>query len=354
MVRDRDINESAFIDKASLEYRSQGYDVLREVPLEFAPGFIADLVVQKEGHSTVVEVRTRNNLPLNPRITQLAEAIGSMPDWSFELQIIGEPERLDAPRSAEPFVIEDISDRIAQSQAALNAGLHEAAFVLAWSACEAGVRSLMAMIGVTDDRITESRYLLGQAAFQGVISDDDDDVLSTLLAQRNAIVHGFRTQGLDLQQAKDLIRAAKTIQRASTTPPATDESPVGNENILGPLNIVNRLNDIRSMMDLWPQGTDITPQAQDFDWLVKAFEEHYPEDYAFPYAFPTLDGDIEFEWRTPRGDLFLTVAPVGRAGECTFIDLSGATERPVPVELTGENGWEQVIRQMVASWEVPA
>ena len=354
MVRDVEINEIALIHKAALEYRSQGYDVSQEMPLEFAPGFIADLVVQKDGHSTVVEVRTRNRLALDPSITHLAEVISSMPDWSFELQIVGEPERVDAPPDAEPFAADDINDRIAQSQVALNAGLNEAAFMLAWSACEAGVRLLMAKAGVLIDRITESQYVLGQAAFQGVISDDDDDTLSTLLAQRNAIAHGFQTRGFNPQQVKDLIRAAKTIQRASTAPPAIEETPIGNENILSPLNIAARLDEIRSMTDNWPQGTNTALRARDLDWLDRAFQDHYPEDYAFPYAFLTSEGEMEFEWHTRGGDLVLTVDLAGRNGEYTFIDLSGAVQRHTPVNLSDQSGWERVVRELVASWEASA
>ena len=80
--------------KTAEEYRSKGYEVLQETPLEFLPGFRADLVVRKGGEAKVIEVRRRSSLAANPKVRELAEIIDSMPGWSFELILVGEPEKL--------------------------------------------------------------------------------------------------------------------------------------------------------------------------------------------------------------------------------------------------------------------
>ena len=122
-----------------------------------------------------------------------------MPGWSFELLLVGEPELLNAPPGAESFDAAGIGQGIAEAERALEAGLAGAAFVLAWSACEAAVRILAAAAGVEIQRITQTRYLLSHAVYQDAISERDYERLSEMLAYRNAIVHGFAVEDFDAE-----------------------------------------------------------------------------------------------------------------------------------------------------------
>ena len=214
-MRETAITEAQYISKTAAEYRSRGYEVWQEAPLDFLPNFRADLVVRKDGQTKVIEVKTRTSLAVTPAVEQLAEAINAKPDWSFELLVVGEPERLNAPKNAHPFTSEHIAMRIDQAEAALVAGLDEAAFLMAWSACEAAVRTLLAAEGVEIERVTNSGHILGQAVFHGAISRDDDRYLSDMLAYRNAIVHGFNVDDFDGELARELIAAARKLQLAS-------------------------------------------------------------------------------------------------------------------------------------------
>lgn len=214
-MKDTAITEAQFIAKTAAEYRSRGYEVWQEVPLDFMPRFRADLLVRKDGETKVIEVKTRTSLAVTPAIEQLAKAINAQPDWSFDLLVVGEPERLDAPESAQPFASESIDWRIDQAEKALAAGFAEAAFLMAWSACEAAVRTLVTAEGVEIERVTHSGYILGQAVFHGAISRNDDEYLSDMMAYRNAIVHGFSVNDFDNERVKNLIAAARKLQQAS-------------------------------------------------------------------------------------------------------------------------------------------
>ena len=102
-MEDIAIIEKGFANKTAAEYRSRGYEVFQEEPLDFLPGFQADLLVRKDGETKVIAVQTRTSLVMKPGILELAEALSSKPDWSFELLLVGEPERLDAPAGARPL-----------------------------------------------------------------------------------------------------------------------------------------------------------------------------------------------------------------------------------------------------------
>ena len=216
--------EMAFADKTAAEYRSRGYEVFREEPLEFLPGFRADLLVRKDGETKVIIVQTRSSLALKPEIRELAEALSSEPGWSFELLLVSEPERLDAPEGARPFEEPDINHRINEAEKALAAGFNHASFLLAWSACEAAVRILVNAVGVEIKRVTWPSHVLGHAAMQGIISENDDSFLSEMLAYRNALSHGFEADDFDAGRVKDLIVAAKKLLRATAKPVRQDMS----------------------------------------------------------------------------------------------------------------------------------
>ena len=96
----------------------------------------------------------------------------------------------------------------------------EAAFLLAWSACEAATREMIAAEGVSDTRITSPRFVLDQAVFLGVISREEYDNLAGMLKYRNAIVHGFSADDL----SDDLVAELIGITRRITITPDGDES----------------------------------------------------------------------------------------------------------------------------------
>ena len=177
--------------KTAEEYRSKGYAVSVGAPLDFLPGYRADLVVRKDDQVKVIEVKTRASLAATARIDELARAIDARPGWSFELLLVSEPEKLEPPDEARSFEHEHILERIDEAEAILKTGHVEAAFVLAWSACEAALRLSIAEQEVSSEGITTAAHTLGQAAYLGVISRAEYQELTDLQRHRNAIVHGF-------------------------------------------------------------------------------------------------------------------------------------------------------------------
>ncbi len=221
MVRDATDSEYLLTRKTAEDYRSKGYEVLMEAPLDFMPGFRADLLVRKCGEARVIEVKSRPSLAADPKIGELARLIESMPGWTFALVLVGEPEKVDSPEGARSFESEKIVQRIKEAEKSREAGLPEAAFLLAWSASEAVIRALLAAQGVSSTSITSPGYVLDQGVYHGVISRDDYDTLTRMRKYRNAIVHGFGTDDFNDDLVAELIA---TIRRVMTTPALRDGS----------------------------------------------------------------------------------------------------------------------------------
>ena len=210
--------------KTADEYRNKGYKVSLDMPLDFLPGFRADVVVSKDGETKVIEVKSRSSLGANPKIVELARIIDTKPGWSFDLVLVAEPEIVDSPQGAHPFKDEAILQRIEEAENTLAAGFSQAAFLLAWSACEASLRDLVAEEDISDSQITRPDYVLKQAVFQGLLSHDDYDSLTTMRKYRNAIVHGFSVDDFGNELTTGLINVAKRIMAAKTQG-ADDSAP---------------------------------------------------------------------------------------------------------------------------------
>ena len=214
MIRDVTDAEYLLAQKTAEEYRSQGYEVEQGVPLEFLPGFRADLLVQMDDEMKVVAVKARQSLAADPRIAEVARLLESKPGWSFELLLVSEPERVDSSEGISSFGTEHIAKRLEEAEQSLQVGLPEAAFLLAWSALEAAMRALVEAYGIPVTHITSPRFLLDQTTFHGLISRDEYDELSRMLKYRNVIVHGFDTDGFDDELVIGLI---DIVRRIATT-----------------------------------------------------------------------------------------------------------------------------------------
>ena len=218
MIRNATNAEILLTEKTEEEYRNKGYTVLREAPLEFMPDFVADLVARKDDVAIVIEVSTQAGLALNSRISELVETLRTKPGWSFELLLVGEPEKLDSPRLAQLLDEHEIQLRLDQALRVLESGLAEAAFVAAWSALEAATRALIAEeVGANSD-ITMSGHVLEEAVFLGVISRSDYEDLRDLMKYRNAIVHGFSPSDFGNHMVTELIGRVKSILAESASP----------------------------------------------------------------------------------------------------------------------------------------
>ncbi len=205
------VTEKQHADVIAQEYIDKGYEVSREISLDFFPGILVDILVKKDDETKVVEVKSRSSLAKNPAISELARMLHSRPGWSFELNLVSEREKLDAPEDIRPFGGDDIIRRIEEAERLIGLGSIEAALVLAWSASEATVRMLIEEEGISINRVTSQAYTLGTAVSEGVISRDDYDYLTDVMKYRNATVHGFSADGFTVELVSGLIETTRRL-----------------------------------------------------------------------------------------------------------------------------------------------
>ena len=134
--------------------------------------------------------------------------------------MVGEPENRDAPDGAHALERDKILHRIEQAEEASDSDLREAAFMLAWSACEAAVRALVADEGVSKSDITSASYVINQARYLGIISRDEYLNLIDMQKYRNAIAHGFTHDDLSIEMIRELVETARKMLDEQDAQPA--------------------------------------------------------------------------------------------------------------------------------------
>ena len=211
MIEDIEILEKTFIAKTAAKYRSRGYEVEESCELDFLPGFHVDLVARKDDEVRVIEVKSRTSLAATPKLNELAEILYSKPGWSYDLLLVGEPEKLESPEGAQPFAEEEIRQRLAEAEAVLEKGSGQAAYLLVWSACEAAIRNLIETAEISITRVTTAVYVLDMAVMHGIISREDYDYLADMMKYRNAIAHGFDVNGFSDEKVTELIRFVERL-----------------------------------------------------------------------------------------------------------------------------------------------
>lgn len=210
--------EYVLASEVAEEYRRKGYEVAREVALDFLPGFHADLIARKDGEVRIIEVKTRSSLAANPQIGEMARIVDERRGWTFELRLVGEPHRPEIPKDGQPSKATDINERIDEAKRALAAGLPGAALLLAWSAVEASARKAVVAEGIAEERVAAGGNALDQAVFLGIISRDDYRHLNEVRRQRNALAHGFDVADVDEETVSDLIDLAYGIEAENDHP----------------------------------------------------------------------------------------------------------------------------------------
>ena len=85
MVWEATNTEYLLTRKTAEEYRSKGYEVSLETPLDFLPGFQADLIARKGGETKVIEVKSRSSLAAIPQIGELARIVDSKAWLEFRI-----------------------------------------------------------------------------------------------------------------------------------------------------------------------------------------------------------------------------------------------------------------------------
>ena len=211
------IKERVWLVATAEQYRREGYDVEIEPRLDFLAGRRPDLVARKDGENRVIEVKSRSALA-SRSTSDIARMVRLQPGWSFDLVLVGEPERMDSPAGSLPLGKDGVTRRADGAEEALASGYIEAAFLMAWAAWEAAVRVLIAAEEAGSVVATGVEEVLDQARFRGFVSSDEYDRLREMRKFRNAIVHGLSVSPFSEALVRELIALARTLAAMDVEP----------------------------------------------------------------------------------------------------------------------------------------
>ena len=177
--------EEAKVKELAEDYTKRGYQVITDKRAwpSFLAGFEPDLVAVSGDDKVVVEVKVRRHARVRFGLHAIAEAVGRQPDWRLELVVVDDV--------AIPAVLSAEQVRRRLDEAKLVFDMSPAgAFLLAWSAIEALLRTILQDSAFAAARMSPV-MMIKTATAEGLIPQDTGDLLSNAAQLRNGVAHGI-------------------------------------------------------------------------------------------------------------------------------------------------------------------
>ena len=129
-----------------------------------------------------------------------------------------------------------------------------------------------------------------------------DQHYETVLEAFNNYLHGMRTR----MYATGLFNRSNRLEGIES---------VEHISVLDPLDVAARVEELGLLKDGWLDGKGLAPVSDGLNWLVGAFDRHYPDDLPLPYLYPTAAGGVRTEWPAKPHEVSLDIDLKTRAGE---------------------------------------
>lgn len=215
------VMERRLEEQVAQQLIAEGYDVVVEPGADLLPSDIArfrpDILARRGDEVVVVEVKARGaGTAGGDEVEALARAVGSHPNWRFELVVLSPDEpALDA----EPTWSRDqIVSRVGEARSLLRSGHVEAALLILWAACEAAGRWLARTENLEVQR-WDASFLFRQLVHGGLLDGPDLDAIDEARRVRNRLVHGLN---VDADLATLTGRLAGVVDRMLAEPMLPD------------------------------------------------------------------------------------------------------------------------------------
>lgn len=184
------------LQELAREYRQSGYDVITEPKAEQLPDFIAPfspaMIARNQTETVVFAVKSAKTLAASSDLQDIAQAVHGRDGWRFEL-VVTNPRKPAAviTTTAQFLNSVEIQDRLREAQTLSKQEFGEAAFVMAFSANEAVLRTLAVQERIAKEK--DSFEAISKNLFaQGLLARRQYEVLIEAAKVRDAIVHGYK------------------------------------------------------------------------------------------------------------------------------------------------------------------
>jgi len=195
-----------FLKNLAATYRRRGYQVVMNPAKDQIPTFLApfrpDLLALSKEDSVVVEIASPEKSE-KEYWQRLTNAMKGHSEWRVDLYS-REPEE-----DGETIDLSRIEARLSESKQWLSEDKTDPAFLLAWSATEAAMRQIAAKYQVERSDIGTGT-LITRLYSDGLMEQEDYQLLGELLKKRNAVAHGFRAT-VTVEDVNSLLEIAQRV-----------------------------------------------------------------------------------------------------------------------------------------------
>lgn len=123
---------------------------------------------------------------------------------------------------------------------------------------------------------------------------------------------------------------------------------------LDPLDVPSRLNEFKDMEDGWLEGGGVAPDPFVLDRVAHRFTSYYPRGLPLPYAYPTPEGGVQFEWTIGPNSSSLEIDREGDSAEWHNLNFDTDESDIHTLRLDSPEGWNWLagaISRLVSSME---
>ena len=118
--------------------------------------------------------------------------------------------------------------------------------------------------------------------------------------------------------------------------------------LLDPLDFQSQLEELRALKDGWYDGKGYAPTREGLDWLLRTFNEHYPDNLGLPHVYPVAEGRVRLEWLIGRQDVSLEIDLRKRSGEWHSLNLDTDDEEAKLLNLNSKVDWDWIVERLGA------
>ncbi|TVR37771.1 MAG: hypothetical protein EA392_11810 [Cryomorphaceae bacterium] len=115
-------------------------------------------------------------------------------------------------------------------------------------------------------------------------------------------------------------------------------------NLLDEFDVPSRLEELSLLKSGWLDGNQGAPlNGEGLNWLSEAFENFYnSDDLPLPAAFPTPEGNVQFEWSFDNNEVSLEVDFKTQNADYFELDTASKKENSEQLNLTEEGDWKKL------------
>ena len=202
--------EVAFLDSLRSEYENKGYRFVVHPTRSELPAFFAtyepDAVALGPDHNVAIEVKSRPSHTAEQSLQRIRKLFEGHPDWQLTVAYMGSDA--SGARSLPVPSRSAVLDRTHEVELLAKEGAIRASFVVAWSLLEA---ALNAALPEADKRPRTPGTVVQTLAMNGLISEEAEQSLRSLVDVRNRIVHGDLSAEPSSDDVEVVLSAVKSV-----------------------------------------------------------------------------------------------------------------------------------------------